>query len=84
MEKPTALVGDLPSLNKLKRVLTKFYKDKFQEKREKSGKPLPYIKDKQGRVHGTPELAKSAIYPARFCNEVQRLWGQNFAEALRG
>lgn len=80
MEKPTTLSGDLPSINKLGRILTKAKKKKYAMIRKKRGYQAPYIKDAEGKVHGTKELARSAIYPKAFCTAIFKLWKNDVAQ----
>ena len=81
LEKPTTLVGDLPSLGQLRRVLTKDLRKKYADARARKNLPPLYIKDENGRVHGTKALAKSAIYPTRFCTDLFKLWQRDVAAA---
>ncbi|CAK9060028.1 unnamed protein product [Durusdinium trenchii] len=90
LEKPTTLVGDLEGMDQLQRTMTKDARRKFQKRRKKVLWLTPdhpnhanahhgmYVKDSKGKVHGTTLLAKSAIYPYRFCNDIARLWMQSW------
>ena len=78
MEKPTTLKGSLPSMGKLGRKLTKHFRDKYAAARAKKAHPPPYVKDAKGGVSGTKYLARSAIYPTRFCTSVADLWAKDY------
>ena len=81
LEKPTTLIGDLPGMSSLTRILTKDKREKYRVQRERKNLPPMYIKTPDGKVHGTKHLKKSAEYPARFCNDVVKVWARARLEA---
>ncbi|CAK9023582.1 unnamed protein product [Durusdinium trenchii] len=74
LEKATWLLGDLPTLNSLQRTLTMEKRHKYSEKRNNKKYEPMYVKGEDGTVHGLPALAKSAVYPKRFCNAIAKAW----------
>ena len=78
MEKATWLLGDLPSLACVARKFTKHDRKRLYRRREKKGIEVPYVKGENGKVHGLPELAESAVYPVRFCKLICKIWFQDF------
>ncbi|CAK8993882.1 unnamed protein product [Durusdinium trenchii] len=79
LEKATTLVGDLPGLKSLKRVITKKKREHYKKIRAKKNQPPMYIVTERG-VHGTRHLAKSAVYPTRFCTALAKLWLRDLRE----
>ena len=83
MEKPTTLIGDLPGMDQLARVLTRERRAHFAQIREKRDLPPMYVK-KNGKVSGTKHLKTSAEYPIRFCNKVAAIWIRAELAELQG
>lgn len=84
MEKPTTLMGDLPTIRCLQRTLTRVLRNKFKKTRKQLRKKLglkkPYIVSKSGKVHGTKELSDSAVYTNKFCNSVIAAWFETYSK----
>lgn len=58
--------------------MTRADREKFAKAREKKirkgAKPMDIKAPNNKKVHGTAELKKSAVYPARFCSEIAKIW----------
>ncbi len=82
LEKPTVLLGDLPFMDTLKRVMSKEARLKYKQMRERRNLrrkvPKVYYVSKGGKVSGTKLLAMSATYPTRFANALVKLWVDAF------
>ena len=82
MEKPTHLLGNLPSLHRMGRSLTRAAREEQRTIRERkiaklklTGQaPIFYVKTQDGKVHGTKALAKSAAYTTRFATALLKIW----------
>ena len=88
--KGTHLQSNLPGLEKVQRRATAEKKEKHRQRilrmnQRKAAQGIRinsfYVKTTNGKFHGGPDLAKSAIYPQKFVTTVFQIWRTYYAQS---